>query len=110
MKVDATNKTLGRLASEAAKVLQGKHKPNYQPHLSGDESVEISNVDKIKLTGKKMEQKVYYKHTGYPGNLKSITLEKLFEKDPQRVVELAVKGMLPKNKLRDRNMKRLIIK
>ncbi len=109
MRIDATNKVLGRLASEIAKILQGKHKPNFRPDKSGDEIVEVENIDKMKITGKKLKNKVYYRHSGYPGKLKKITLEELFHKDPGEVLKRAVLGMLPKNKLRKKRIKRLRI-
>jgi len=105
--VDATGKTLGRLASEIAKILIGKHKPTYTPHVDGGDFVVVINADKIHATGKKLDQKVYYRHTLYPGGLKETTLRKMLQEKPEEVIRLAVKGMLPKNKLRDRRMKRL---
>lgn len=97
--VDATDKTLGRLATEVALRLRGKHKPTYTPHVDTGDHIVVVNAEKIKVTGRKMEQKVYHHHTGYIGNLKSIPLADLLEKHPERVIEKAVKGMLPKNKL-----------
>ena len=97
--VDATDKTLGRLASEVAKRLRGKHKPEYTPHVDTGDHIVVINAEKIKVTGKKMEDKIYHHHTGYIGNLKSIPLNKLMEKHPERAIEKAVKGMMPKNKL-----------
>ncbi len=105
--VDATGKTLGRLASEIAKILMGKHKPTYTPHVDGGDFVVVVNAEKVFVTGKKLDKKVYYWHTGYPGGLKQATLRELFQKKPEEVIRLAVRGMLPKNKLRDRRMKRL---
>ena len=105
--VDATGKTLGRLASEIAKILMGKHKPTYTPHVDNGDFVVVVNAEKIHVTGKKLEKKIYYWHTGYPGGLKSATLKELLRKKPAEVIRLAVRGMLPKNKLRDRRMKRL---
>jgi len=105
--VDATGKTLGRLASEIAKILMGKHKPTYTPHVDNGDFVVVVNAEKIHVTGKKLEKKIYYWHTGYPGGLKSATLKELLQKKPTEVIRLAVRGMLPKNKLRDRRMKRL---
>jgi large subunit ribosomal protein L13 len=110
MKIDATNKVLGRLATEIAKILQGKHQPGFRPEKSGEEIVEIENVNKIKITGKKIQQKVYWKHSGYPGGIKKITLKELFEKKPEEVLKRAVWGMLPKNRLRKKRIKRLIFK
>lgn len=109
MKIDATDKILGRLASEIAKILQGKNKPDFRPEKSGEEIVEVINVNKIKFTGKKFKKKIYYHHSGYPGGLKKITLEELFKKDPKEVLKRAVFGMLPKNKLRKERIKRLRI-
>ncbi|RUM88934.1 MAG: 50S ribosomal protein L13 [Thermovibrio sp.] len=105
--VDATGKTLGRLASEIAKILIGKHKPAYTPHVDGGDFVVVINAEKIHATGRKFDKKVYYWHTGYPGGLKKATLRELLQKKPEEVIRLAVRGMLPKNKLRDRRMKRL---
>ncbi len=105
--VDATGKTLGRLATEIAKILMGKHKPTYTPHVDGGDFVVVVNAEKIFVTGKKLEKKIYYKHTLYPGGLKKTTLKEMLEKKPEEVIKLAVRGMLPKNKLRDRRMKRL---
>jgi len=105
--VDATGKTLGRLATEIAKILMGKHKPTYTPHIDGGDFVIVVNAEKIFVTGKKLTNKVYYKHTGYMGHLKEATLKEMLEKKPEEVIRLAVRGMLPKNKLRDRRMKRL---
>jgi len=97
--VDATDKTLGRLATEVARRLRGKHKPEFTPHVDTGDHIVVVNAEKIKVTGRKMEQKVYHHHTGYIGNLKSISLEELLEKHPERVIQKAVKGMMPKNKL-----------
>jgi large subunit ribosomal protein L13 len=97
--VDADGQALGRLASEVAKLLRGKHKPNFTPHVDCGDNVIIINAEKINLSGNKWEQKTYIRHTGYPGGQRSLTASELFRKDPTRVVEKAVKGMLPKNKL-----------
>jgi large subunit ribosomal protein L13 len=105
--VDATGKTLGRLASEIAKLLMGKHKPTYTPHVDGGDFVVVVNAEKIHVTGKKLDKKIYYKHTLYPGGLKETPLRKMLQEKPEEVIRLAVRGMLPKNKLRDRRMKRL---
>ena len=99
MLVDADGQALGRLASEVAKLLRGKHKPNFTPHVDCGDNVIIINAEKINLSGNKWEQKTYIRHTGYPGGQRSLTASELFRKDPARVVEKAVKGMLPKNKL-----------
>jgi len=97
--VDAEGQTLGRMASEVAKLLRGKHKPSFTPHVDCGDNVIITNAEKIVLTGKKWEQKSYIRHTGYPGGQRSLTAQELQSKNPARVVEKAVKGMLPKNKL-----------
>ena len=93
--VDATDMTLGRLASEVAKVLRGKNKPIFTPHIDCGDNVIVINAEKIKVTGKKMDQKVYYHHSDYVGGLKEATLREKLEKKPEQVIELAVKGMLP---------------
>ncbi|MCG8428574.1 MAG: 50S ribosomal protein L13 [Chromatiales bacterium] len=97
--IDAEDKTLGRLASEIAHRLRGKHKPEYTPHVDTGDYIVVVNAEKIRVTGNKMKDKIYHHHTGYIGNLKSISLEKLLAKAPERVLEGAVKGMLPKNPL-----------
>jgi len=97
--VDADGQTLGRLASEVAKLLRGKHKPSFTPHVDCGDNVIITNAAKINLTGKKWEAKEYIRYTGYPGGQRSLTAQELFDKSPSRLVERAVKGMLPKNKL-----------
>ena len=96
---DATDMTLGRLASEVAKVLRGKNKPIFTPHIDCGDNVIVINAEKIKVTGKKMDQKVYYHHSDYVGGLKEATLREKLEKKPEQVIELAVKGMLPKGPL-----------
>ena len=98
--VDATDMTLGRLASEVAKVLRGKNKPIFTPHIDCGDNVIVINAEKIKVTGKKMDQKVYYHHSDYVGGLKEATLREKLEKKPEQVIELAVKGMLPKGTFR----------
>ena len=97
--VDATDKTLGRLATEVAHRLRGKHKPEFTPNMDTGDHMIVVNADKIKVTGKKLDDKMYYHHTGYVGNLKSINLGKLLEQHPERVIQKAVKGMLPRNPL-----------
>ena len=97
--VDATGYTLGRLASEVAKVLRGKNKPIFTPHIDCGDNVIVINAEKIKVTGKKMDQKVYYHHSDYVGGLKEATLREKLAKKPEQVIELAVKGMLPKGPL-----------
>ncbi|RLJ16949.1 50S ribosomal protein L13 [bacterium endosymbiont of Escarpia laminata] len=97
--VDATDKTLGRLSTEIARRLRGKHKPEYTPHVDTGDYIVVINAEKIHVTGNKMSGKIYHHHTGYIGNLKSISLEKLLDKAPERVIQHAVKGMMPKNPL-----------
>ncbi|HHH35644.1 MAG TPA: 50S ribosomal protein L13 [Gammaproteobacteria bacterium] len=97
--VDASGKTLGRLASEIARRLRGKHKPEYTPHVDTGDYIVVINAAKVRVTGRKATDKIYYRHTGYIGNLKSISFEKLIASKPERVIELAVKGMLPRNPL-----------
>jgi len=97
--VDATDVTLGRLASEVAQILKGKRKPQYTPHVDTGDFVVVINASKIRLTGNKLADKAYFKHSGYPGGLKEVPLSRLMEKSPERVIEKAVKGMLPKNTL-----------
>ena len=97
--VDATGKTLGRLSTEIARRLRGKHKPEYTPHVDTGDYIVVVNAEKVRVTGNKMQKKIYHHHTGYIGNLKSITLEKLLQKAPERVIEKAVKGMLPRGPL-----------
>lgn len=97
--VDAEGKVLGRLASEIARILRGKHKPTYTPHLDTGDFVVVVNAEKVALTGKKAEQKTYFRHTGYMGGEKFIPFSQMLEKHPERVIELAVKGMLPKGAL-----------
>ena len=105
--VDAEGQTLGRLASEVAKVLRGKNKPVFTPHVDTGDYVIIVNADKIKVTGKKMEQKIYYNHSEYVGGMKETTLKEMMAKKPERVLELAVKGMLPKGPLGRTMIKKL---
>lgn len=105
--VDAEDKVLGRLASEIAKVLRGKHKRIYTPHLDTGDYVVVINAEKVRLTGTKADQKTYFRHTGYPGGEKHIPFRMMQEKHPHRVIELAVKGMLPKTKLGRQMRKKL---
>lgn len=105
--IDAEGKVLGRLASEVAAILRGKKKPIYTPHVDTGDYVIIINAEKVKLTGKKLDQKYYRYHTGYPGGLKSITYRNMLDKKPEKVIELAVKGMLPKNRLGRQMFKKL---
>ena len=97
--VDADGQTLGRLSTKVAKLLRGKYKPNFTPHVDCGDNVIITNAGKINLTGKKWDSKEYIRHTGYPGGQRSLTATELFNKGPERLIENAVKGMLPKNKL-----------
>ena len=97
--IDAENEILGRLASKTALLLRGKHKPDYTPHVDCGDNVIIINAEKIRLTGKKWTDKVYFSHTGYPGGQRFKTPAELLKKNPARIVEIAVKGMLPKNRL-----------
>jgi large subunit ribosomal protein L13 len=97
--VDATDKTLGRLATELASRLRGKHKPVFTPHVDTGDNIIVINAEKIRVTGNKLKNKIYYHHTGYIGNLKSISLEKQLAQHPERVIKSAVKGMLPRNPL-----------
>ena len=97
--VDATDMTLGRLASEVAKVLRGKNKPIFTPHIDCGDNVIVVNAAKVKVTGKKLDQKIYYHHSDYVGGMKEATLREMLAKKPEKVIELAVKGMLPKGPL-----------
>lgn len=105
--VDAQGKTLGRLASEIVTILRGKHKPIYTPHIDCGDYVIVVNAEKVRVTGLKLDQKAYYRHSGYPGGLKTVTLRDQLKKFPERVIETAVKGMLPKNRLGQRMHKKL---
>ena len=97
--VDATDQVLGRLATEVATLLRGKHKPTFTPHLDTGDFVIVINAEKVRVTGKKLDQKIYYRHSGHTGNLKSTPLKDMLDKKPRKVVELAIKRMLPKNRL-----------
>ena len=105
--VDATDKTLGRLSSKIASMLRGKHKPIFTPHVDCGDYVVVINAEKVKVTGKKLEDKEYKRHSGYPGGLKTVTLEKMLEGKPEDVMIHAVKGMLPKGKLGRQMLKKL---
>ena len=107
-RIDAQGQSLGRLSSEIARLLQGKHKPEYENYTDIGDFVHILNMDKIKITGKKLEQKKYYRHSGRPGHLKEIAMSKEFKRDPKIVLKNAVNKMLPKNKLRTPRLKRLM--
>lgn len=97
--IDGTDKVLGRVATEVARRLRGKHKAIYTPHVDTGDYIVVTNVEKIRVTGNKSSKKMYHHHTGFPGGIKSISFEKLQEKNPEKIMELAVKGMLPKNPL-----------
>lgn len=97
--IDATGKTLGRMASEIASRLRGKHKAEYTPHVDTGDYIVVVNAEKVHVTGKKFTDKVYYKHTGFPGGIRSMTFEKMMERSPEKIISIAVKGMLPKNPL-----------
>jgi large subunit ribosomal protein L13 len=105
--VDASTMPLGRLASHIAKILIGKHKPTYTPHVDNGDFVIVINADKVVTTGKKSEQKTYFRHSMYPGGAKITSFKMMMEKHPERIIQHAVSGMLPKNKMRKRRMKRL---
>ena len=107
--VDATDRPLGRLASEIANVLRGKHHPEYSPHLSLGDHVVVINADKVSVSGNKVEQKLYYRFSGYPGGLKVRSMRDVIEQDPTQVVQLAVRRMLPKTRLGSRMLKKLKI-
>ena len=107
--VDATDQTLGRLATRIATVLRGKHKPIYTPHVDCGDFVIVVNADKVRVTGRKMEQKFYYRHSGYPGGLKQISLRDQLDKHRERVIRFAVRGMLPKSRLGRKMIKKLKI-
>lgn len=105
--IDASDKVLGKLATQVANLLMGKHKPMFTRHLDMGDYVVVINAEKVRVTGNKAKQKLYYRHSGYPGGFKSISLEKMLETHPARVIEHAVKGMLPQNRLRAKMMKHL---
>jgi len=107
--VNAEGKVLGRLATELAKILKGKNKPTYTPHLDTGDFVIVVNASKVALTGKKMKDKIYYRHTGYPGGIKEMSAAKLLAKKPTEVIRIAVKGMLPKNSLGRQMLRKLKI-
>ncbi len=107
--IDVSGKVLGRVAPEIAKLLQGKHKKNYVSYLDSGDFVVVINAKKVVLTGRKSETKVYTRYTGYPGGLKTVSFKRMLEKNPEVVIKHAVSGMLPKNKLRERRLKRLFV-
>lgn len=106
-KINAQDKILGRLASQIAVLLRGKNRVDFEPHIDNGAIVQVTNFDKIKVSGKKMEQKKYYRYSGYPGGIKETNLKTLMERKPQEALKKAVYNMLPKNKLRDKMIKRL---
>lgn len=105
--IDATDKTLGRMATEIARRLRGKHKPEYTPHVDTGDYIVVVNAEKVQVTGNKPKDKMYHRHTGYPGGLKSMPFEKMIQSHPERLIELTVKGMLPKNPLGRAMLKKL---
>lgn len=105
--IDARGQTLGRLATQVATILRGKHKPIFTPHVDCGDYVVVVNADKVHVTGQKMTQKIYYRHSGYPGGLKEISLRDQLQKFPERVIEAAVRGMLPRNRLGRQMFKKL---
>ena len=107
--IDASGKVLGRLATQVAGLLMGKHKPIFSRHMDTGDYVVVINAEKVGVTGNKIKQKLYYRHSGYPGGLKSTSLERMMQTHPTRVIEYAVKGMLPKNRLKAKMLKRLRI-
>jgi large subunit ribosomal protein L13 len=107
--VDATGQVLGRLATQVATLLRGKHKPTYTPSRDGGDFVVVVNAEKVRVTGRKAEQKVYYRHTGYPGGLRATPYKRMMAKHPDRIIRFAVKGMLPKNRLGRRLITKLRI-
>lgn len=109
-KIDATGQKVGRLATQIAIALRGKNKPEYQPHIDNGDIVEVANADKVVFTGKKIEQKKYFRYSGYPGGLKETKMRDLRDKNPGEIIKRAVREMLPPNKLRNDMLKRLIIK
>ncbi|MBT3539066.1 50S ribosomal protein L13 [Candidatus Parcubacteria bacterium] len=109
IEVDATDRAVGRVATEAATILIGKHKPTYERHIDRGDIVVVNNAGQVKFTGKKLVQKDYYRHTQYPGGLKTTSMKKAFENDPTDVMRRAIYSMLPKNKMRNEMLKRLTI-
>lgn len=107
--IDVKNKSLGRAAGEIAAILQGKHKASYEPRKIGGDRVVVKNISRLKFTGRKLDNKIYYRHTGYMGHLKSKTLKEAFTKSPEWVLKHAIKGMLPKNSLLTKRLRLLVI-
>ncbi|WP_455199896.1 50S ribosomal protein L13 [Kaarinaea lacus] len=105
--IDATDKTLGRMATEIARRLRGKHKAEYTPHVDTGDYIVVVNAEKVQVSGNKVQDKMYHRHTGYPGGLKSMSFEKMVDRAPESIIELAVKGMLPKNPLGRAMLKKL---
>jgi large subunit ribosomal protein L13 len=105
--VDATNQVLGRLATQIATLLRGKHKPTFTPHIDGGDFVVVVNAEKVRVTGRKDQQKMYYRHSGYPGGFKQITYRRMLSSHPDRIIRFAVKGMIPKTRLGRRLMTKL---
>ena len=105
--IDAADKVLGRLATEIARRLRGKHKPQFTPHMDTGDHIVVINAEKVRLTGRKAEDKVYHRHSGYPGGIKTATFKELRDQHPERIIETAVKGMLPKNPLGRQVFKKL---
>lgn len=110
VKIDATEQTIGRLATQIATILRGKHKPEFTPNVDGGDVVEVTNVQFVSFTGRKINQKKYYRYSGYPGGLKEIKMKDLFKKNPGEVLKKAVREMLPNIKFRDNMLRRLIIR
>ena len=108
--LDAAEQPLGRLATQAAMILMGKNKPDYTPHIDNNNKIIITNAEQVKLTGKKIEQKNYFRHSGYPGGIKKIPVKKLMKEKPQEVVLRAISKMIPKNKLHSARMQRISFK
>ena len=109
-KIDATDQTIGRLASKIALIVRGKNKSSFQPHIDGGDIVEVANIDKVKFTGKKLDQKKYFSYSGYPGGLKTRKMSDIAIKNPGEILKRAVREMLPPVKFRDNMLKRIIIK
>ena len=109
-KIDATDQSIGRLATQIALALRGKDKPEWQPHIDSGDIVEVANIDKVKFTGKKLDQKTYFHYSGYPGGMKEKKMGAVYAKNPGEVLFRAVKEMLPPTRLRNNQLKRLIIK
>lgn len=107
--IDATGQSLGRLATQIVSILRGKHKPSFETHIDGGDAVVVTNVQLVKITGKKLTQKTFYKHTLYPGGIRTTLLKDMKQNNPARLIQMTVRGMLPDNKLRKEMLKRLTI-